>query len=163
MGQTPQKYAPSGFSPTSTIRSTRPGNTSGDTEPYQSEASTNRKQNVSTANLTNLTVVKRSNKHIQALNLPVVANINPRSVYNKVNQFKTFVEQEEIDVVFMSESWEREQKTLHDLIKLEDHEIVSNVFQRKGKGGRPAIIVNNKKFVVQNLTNTLININWELR
>ena len=63
----------------------------------------------------------------------------------------------------MSESWEREQKTLHDLIKLEDHEIVSNVFQRKGKGGWPAIIANNKKFVVQNLTNTLINIKWELR
>ena len=60
----------------------------------------------------------------------------------------------------MSESWEREEKTLHELLKLEDHEIISNVFQRKGKGGRPAIIANKRKFVVQNLTNTLINIKW---
>ena len=110
--------------------------------------------------MNNLVVIKRSNKPIQALNLPVFANINPRSVYNKVNQFHTFVDQEEVDVVFMSESWERDDKTLHELIKLENHEIISNVFQRKGKGGRPAIIVNKNKFVVQNLTNTLINIRW---
>ena len=110
--------------------------------------------------MNNLVVIKRSNKPIQALNLPVFANINPRSVYNKVNQFHTFVDQEEVDVVFMSESWERDDKTLHELIKLENHEIISNVFQRKGKGGRPAIIVNKNKFVVQDLTNTLINIKW---
>ena len=60
----------------------------------------------------------------------------------------------------MSESWEREEKTLVDIIKLDDHEIISNVYQRKGKGGRPAIIVNKKKFSVQNLTNTIINIKW---
>ena len=55
--------------------------------------------------------MKRSNKPLQALNLPVIANINPRSVYNKVKEFHTFVREEEIDVVFMSESWEREDKT----------------------------------------------------
>ena len=60
----------------------------------------------------------------------------------------------------MSESWEREQKTLHKLIKLKDHTIVSNVFQHKGKGGRPATIANKNKFLIENLTNTLINIKW---
>ena len=74
------------------------------------------------------------------MNLPVVANINLRSVYNKVKEFHTFVKEEEVDVIFMSESWEREEKSLHETIKLEDFEIVSNVFQRKGKGERPAII-----------------------
>ena len=77
-----------------------------------------------------------------------------------MREFHTFVDEEEIDLVFMSESWEREDLTLKEIINLEDHEIISNVFQRKGKGGRPAIIVNNKKFVVQNLTNTLLNIKW---
>ena len=110
--------------------------------------------------MNNLITIKRSNKPIQALNLPTIANINPRSVYNKVNEFHTFIEQEDVDVVFMSESWEREEKTLHDIIKLETHDIVSNVFQRKGKGGRPALIVNKNKFLIQNLTNTLINIKW---
>ena len=107
-------------------------------------------------------MVKRSNKPIQALNLPVVANINPRSVYNKVDEFHTFVEQENIDLVFMSESWEREEKSLQEIIHLENHEIVSNVHQRKGKGGRPAIFVDKTKFTVQNLTNTMIQIKWGL-
>ena len=96
------------------------------------------------------------------MNLPTIANINPRSIYNKVHDFETFVEQKEVDIVFMSESWEREEKTLHDILKMDDYEIVSNVFQRKGKGGRPALIVNKNKFVVQNLTNTIINIKWGL-
>ena len=81
-------------------------------------------------------------------------------MYNKIKEFHTFVNEEEIDLVFMSESWEREEQTLHDIIKLKDHEIISNVYQRKGKGGRPAIIVNKNKFIVQNLTNTTINIKW---
>ena len=87
-----------------------------------------RLQNVTKANVNNLTVIKRSNKPIQTLNLPVFLNVNPRSVYNKVNQFHTFVDQEELDVAFMSESWEREDQTLHELIKLEEDEIISNVF-----------------------------------
>ena len=97
---------------------------------------------------------------MQALDLPVIANINPRSIYNKINKFHTFVEQEDIDIIFMSETWEREEKTLHDVIKIKDHEIISNVYQRNGKGGRPALIVNNQKFAVQNLTNTVLNIKW---
>ena len=105
-------------------------------------------------------MIKRSNKTIEALHLPVVANINPRSVYNKINEFHTFVEQEDIDVIFMSESWEREEKTLKDIITLEDYDIISNVFQRKGRGGRPAIIANKNKFFIQNLKNTMINIKW---
>ena len=38
--------------------------------------------------------------------------------------------------------------------------MISNVYQRTGKGGQPAIIVNNSKFSVQNLTNTVLNIKW---
>ena len=70
------------------------------------------------------------------------------------------MKEEEVDVIFLSESWEREEKTLHEIIKLKYHEIVANVFQRKGKGGRPAIIANKTKFLVQNFTNTLINVKW---
>ena len=46
------------------------------------------------------------------------------------------------------------------MIEIEDFKVISNVHQRKGKGGRPAIIVNTKKFDVENLTNTEINIPW---
>ena len=60
----------------------------------------------------------------------------------------------------MSESWQRENLSLEQIIQLEDHTIISNVHQRCGTGGRPAIIVNHKKFNVQNLTQRLISIPW---
>ena len=47
-----------------------------------------------------LTVVKRSNKVFQALNLPKVLNLNPRSAMNKVDEIKTFIKEETIDVAF---------------------------------------------------------------
>ena len=100
------------------------------------------------------------NRLNQALNLPVLCNMNPRSVYNKVDEFHEFIKEEAVDVLFLSESWERENLPLEDIIHLEDHVIVSNVHQRKGMGGRPAIIANSQKFHVQNLTNTVIQIPW---
>ena len=57
--------------------------------------------------------VKRSNKLLHALDLPVVLNLNPRSIYNKISQFHTFVLEHEIDLVCMSESWERELNAYH--------------------------------------------------
>ena len=68
--------------------------------------------------------IKRSNKLIQALQLPVIANLNPRSVYNKVDEFHAFVEQEEIDILFMSESWERENLQLNQIIHMENHTVI---------------------------------------
>ena len=50
----------------------------------------------------------RSNKLLHALDLPIAVNLNPTSVYNKINEFHALVKKEEADVIFMSESWERE-------------------------------------------------------
>ena len=46
------------------------------------------------------------------------------------------------------------------MLDLEDHLVVSNVHQRRGKGGRPALIINNRKYHVQNITQSVINIPW---
>ena len=105
-------------------------------------------------------MVKRSNNVFKALNLPKVLNLNPRSIYNKKEEFVTFVKEEEVDLVCISESWERENLTLDKVIKIDGYEIISNVFQRRGVGGRPAIIANSEKFIVENLTQTVISIPW---
>ena len=104
---------------------------------------------------------------MHALDLPIVANLNPRSIYNKVDAFCTYVEEEDIDLVFLSESHERwyptkrgDDQTLNELISLEDHIVISNPHQRNGKGGRPALVINNKKFLVKNLTQSVISIPW---
>ena len=105
---------------------------------------------------------KASNRFEQAFNLPVLCNINPRSVYNKSEEFHTLVKEEELDVIFISESWEREYLPLDRLINLEDHTVISNVSQRVGVGGRPAIVANKTKFHVQNITNTLVQVPWSV-
>ena len=113
-----------------------------------------------TDRIKNFKNIKKSNKLLQALNLPTVMNVNPRSIYNKSEEFHTFVEEHSIDCVFMSESWERPDKPLEQIINLPNHSVISNPHQRKGVGGRPALIVNNDKYHVRNLTQSLIDIPW---
>ena len=58
---------------------------------------------------------------------------------NKLEELKTFIEEEEIDCAFISESHDREGKRLEDNLLLENHTIISNIHQRNGKGGRPVL------------------------
>ena len=80
------------------------------------------KQNVKHRNVKTL---KRSNKVIEALDLPSVINLNPRGVYNKVGEFHTLVNELAVDLVFMSESWERENLTLDHIIDLDNYQPLS--------------------------------------
>ena len=105
-------------------------------------------------------IKKLTKKLSQALNLPKVMNLNPRSAMNKIVELETFIKEEEIDLAFISESHDRENKRLEEHIHLEDHVVISNIYQREGKGGRPALIVNNKKYNVENLTNSVIQVPW---
>ena len=109
----------------------------------------------------NLQTVHRSNKLLQTLHFPNLCNINPQSVYNKKEEFVTFVKQMESDIIFISESHERPELTLDQIMTtLESHVVISNVHQRQGKGGRPALVINCRKYHVQNLTQSVINIPW---
>ena len=100
------------------------------------------------------------NKITEALTLPTCMNLNPRSIYNKLTEFSTLIKEEEIHCVFLSESWERPEFDLSKLIDIEGYTVISNPHQRKGKGGRPALIINTKHYNVRNITNTLITIPW---
>lgn len=52
--------------------------------------------------------VRRNILVLQSVELPVVMNLNPRSIYNKTDEFYLFLEQYQADVVCLSESWERD-------------------------------------------------------
>ena len=87
----------------------------------------------------NLHRIQRSNKLSHTVHLPKLCNINPQSIYNKNDEFITFVEEMVLDVIFISESWERSNITLEEIMRpLQNHTVVSNVHQREGRGGRPA-------------------------
>ena len=47
-------------------------------------------------------------------------NLNPRSAMNKLEELKTFIDEENIDVAFISESHDRENKRLEDHFHLEN-------------------------------------------
>ena len=57
-----------------------------------------------------LTHINLSNKAIEALSLPKVLNINPRSAMNKINELEDFIIEESVDCAFISESHETEKK-----------------------------------------------------
>ena len=111
-------------------------------------------------NYSNLIPIRPSKKTNQALSLPKVLNINPRSIYNVLAEFVTFVTEEMVDLICITESWEREDQSLDKVIQIENYKVISNVYQRTGKGGRPAIIVNTQKYEVEDLTNTSVSIPW---
>ena len=89
----------------------------------------------------NIVINHRSRKVMTANQMPVVVNLNPRSIYNKKEEFRTMMEQLNVDICFMSESWDRERNGLENVIGMADYKIIKNVVQRQGKGGKPALII----------------------
>ena len=47
----------------------------------------------------NIQTIKRSNKVLQALDLPSIMNINPRSAYNNPDELETLIIEEDIDYI----------------------------------------------------------------
>ena len=94
-----------------------------------------RRDNDIKINAKNVIKIKNARKIQEALDLPTLCNLNPRSIYNKIDEFHEFVKQESVHLIFMSESWERENLTLEKVIKLKNYEVISNVSQRKGQRG----------------------------
>ena len=85
-------------------------------------------------------------------------NLNPRSIYNKTEEFSLLLEQYNVDVCTISESWERDNLSLSQLLKLDDYQILSNVKQRDFKGGKPAILVKSEKYNVKALCPDIITV-----
>ena len=98
-----------------------------------------------------LQTIRRNNAILQSMELPVIMNLNPRSIYNKTEEFLELLEQYSPQVITISESWERENLSLQDLLQLDNYKIITNVKQRDFKGGKPAIIINEEKYYVKAL------------
>ena len=112
----------------------------------------------------NVKTVQRSKRAVQALELPSCMNMNPRSVYNKPEELTAMIFEEEVDCIFLSETWERPEFTLQQLLPdlEEEFQFITNPHARpQGRqGGRPAILIRKDKYRIKNLTNTIINIPW---
>ena len=110
----------------------------------------------------NIVTVKRNNKVVEASRLPVVLNLNPRSLYNKAEEFCTLIEQTEAGVCCISESWDRSHipggSLISDIIDIEGYKWIQNVVQRNKKGGKPAILINEEMFHIKELCPNIITV-----
>ena len=102
--------------------------------------------------------VRRNNLFLQAIELPTVMNLNPRSIYNKSEEFPLLLDQYNVDVAVISESWQRDDLSLSQLLQLDDYQIFSNVKERDFKGGKPAILVKSEKYNVKPLCPEVITV-----
>ena len=55
-----------------------------------------------------------------SIDLPVVINLNPRSLYGKECELATLIEQYNCDICCISESWERPDHHLGDILNIDN-------------------------------------------
>ena len=58
----------------------------------------------------------------------------------------------------MSESFEWENRSLQELLQLDDYEIISMVKRRELKGGNPAILINKQKYWIKRICPDLVSV-----
>ena len=68
------------------------------------------------------------------------------------------MEQLDVDICAMSESWDRKKNGLEKVIQMDGYQIVKNVVQRSGKGGKPALIIKKEKYFVKKLCPSVITV-----
>ena len=98
-----------------------------------------------------LRTVKRQQINNVYSELPVVMALNPRSIYNCTNELSDLIIQYNIAITGVSESWERENLPLKEIIQIENYKVITNVLQRTNRGGKPALIISEKLFHIKEL------------
>ena len=102
--------------------------------------------------------IQRNNKLLEAVQLPIVLNLNPRSLYNKAEEFRLLIEQTNCNLCFISESWDRNNEGLEEIIEMENFRFVKNQLQREEQGGKPALFVSSKDFYIKELCPSLFTV-----
>ena len=60
--------------------------------------------------------IQRNNKLLEAVQLPIVLNLNPRSLYNKAEEFRLLIEQTNCNLCFISESFVSQDSDIFDFL-----------------------------------------------
>ena len=61
---------------------------------------------------------RKSSKVENAASLPFVSLLNARSLYQKKDNFKKFINEFGLEIIMVSETWERENESLESLLQL---------------------------------------------
>ena len=103
--------------------------------------------------------VKITNKKVmRAESLPLVINCNPRLAYGKQEELKNLISQYSCPLLTLSESWNRDDFPLSELIQIENYKVITNVKECDNRGGRPAIIINEEMYHIKELCPQIITV-----
>ena len=109
-----------------------------------------------TLNINPISTSEKNKTIFTALNLPVVASYNCRSLFPKVNHFKTDMFERQIDCAFLSEVWEQSENKQHSseiekMLQMEGYKYISTSRPTNKRGGGVALVVNLEKYSVERL------------
>ena len=67
-------------------------------------------------------------------------------MFGKIEELKLLISQYSANLICISESWNRDNEPLEELIQIENYKVISNVRHREGRGGKPLIIVDTANY-----------------
>ena len=102
---------------------------------------------------------KKIDKITAALNLPIVASYNLRSLMPKIQSLKTDILERSVDLSFLQEIWEKSEDKTHQfviesMLEIDGLQYISTPRPTNAKGkayGGAAIVINNEKFSCEKL------------
>ena len=68
------------------------------------------------------------------------------------------MKQLEVGICCISESWDRKENGIEEIIKLENYRIIKNVLQREGRGGKPVLVISEKDYFITQLCPDIITV-----
>ena len=115
-------------------------------------------------------VIRRENKCVEALSLPVISSYNLRSIWGKLNSFSDDMHERDCSVSFLSEVWEKREsikhkKKIEEMLEMKNISYISTPRPGVRRGGGAAIAFNPKKASVSKLNITIptpLEIVWAL-
>ena len=98
----------------------------------------------------------KKNKISTALNLPIVASYNVRSLFPKIDHFKTDMKERNISLSFVQEVWEKSEDRYHGLevekmLEINGLKYISKSRPSNKRGGGVALVVDLEKFSCEKL------------
>ena len=100
--------------------------------------------------------VKRDNRLVEALSLPIFTVYNMRSIWSKLSSLAEDMEERDTDLTILSEVWEKKENTKHqakieELLEIKDTKYFSTARPGNKRGGGAAITARGNKFFISKL------------
>ena len=101
-------------------------------------------------------VLRRENRCVEAMNLPLILSYNMRSIWGKLKHLADDIHERCGEIIFLSEVWEKSQNKKHQkqiekMLEMENISYISTPRPGVKRGGGAAIATNTDRFHISKL------------